>query len=83
MRDKEKGRDTGRGRSRLHAGSPIQDLIPGSRPGPKAGTKLLSRPGIPDLKILKIFIYLFDRERHKQGEWEREKEKKKQSQHRA
>ena len=31
MRDteREKGRDTGRGRSRLHAGSPIWDPIPG------------------------------------------------------
>ena len=25
----ERGRDTGRGRSRLHAGSPMWDLIPG------------------------------------------------------
>ena len=29
MRDTERGRDTGRGRSRLHAGSPTQDSIPG------------------------------------------------------
>ena len=29
MRDTEKGRDTGRGRSRLHAGSPNWDLTPG------------------------------------------------------
>ena len=31
MRDTEteRGRDTGRGRSRLHAGSPTWDLIPG------------------------------------------------------
>ena len=31
MRDthRERGRDTGRGRSRLHAGSPMWDLIPG------------------------------------------------------
>ena len=27
--DTERGRDTGRGRSRLHAGSPTRDLIPG------------------------------------------------------
>ena len=26
---RERGRDTGRGRSRLHAGSPMQDLILG------------------------------------------------------
>ena len=56
MRDteRERGRDTGRGRSRLHAGSPMWDSIlgldpgtPGSCPGPKAGAKLLSHPGIP------------------------------------
>ena len=29
MRDRERGRDTGRGRSRLHAGSPTWDSIPG------------------------------------------------------
>ena len=28
---REGGRDTGRGRSRLHAGSPMQDSIPGLR----------------------------------------------------
>ena len=29
MRDTERGRDTGRGRSRLHAESPMWDSIPG------------------------------------------------------
>ena len=29
MRDTERGRDTGRRRSRLHAGSPTWDSIPG------------------------------------------------------
>ena len=29
MRERERGRDTGRGRSRIHAGSPMWDLIPG------------------------------------------------------
>ena len=49
MRDTERarGRDTGRGRSRLHAGSPMRDSIPG--PEPKAGAKPLSHPGIPVL----------------------------------
>ena len=28
-RERERGRDTGKGRSRLHAGSPMQDSIPG------------------------------------------------------
>ena len=51
---RERGRDTGRDRSRLHAGSPTWDLIvgldpgtPGSRPGLKAGAKPLSHPEIP------------------------------------
>ena len=30
--------------------------IPGSRPGPKAGTKPLSHPGIPKLAYLKTMI---------------------------
>ena len=29
QRGRERGRDTSRGRSRLHAGSPMWDLIPG------------------------------------------------------
>ena len=45
------GRDTGRGRNRLHAGSPttwgLHPETPGSCPGLKAGAKLLSHPGIP------------------------------------
>ena len=51
MIDIERGRDTGRGRSRLHAGSPTWDSIPGLHdrygPGPKAGAEPLSHPGIP------------------------------------
>ena len=39
-KERERGRDTGRGRSRLHAGSLTRDSIlggsPGSGPGPKA-----------------------------------------------
>ena len=51
-RERESGRDTGRGRSRPHAGSPMWGLgpgTPGSCPGPKAGVKLLSHPGIPSI----------------------------------
>ena len=47
MREGKRGRDTGRGRRR---GSPMWDSIPdpqGSRPGLKAGAKLLSHPRIP------------------------------------
>ena len=52
MRDThtERGRDTGRGRSRLHAGRLDMGLdpgTPGSRPWPKAGAKSLNHPGIP------------------------------------
>ena len=31
MRERERGRDIGRGRSRLPAGIPVQDSIPGPR----------------------------------------------------
>ena len=50
MRDTERVRDIGRGRSRLHAGSLMWDLIPGLQDhalGPKTDAKLLSHPGIP------------------------------------
>ena len=46
------GRDTGRGRSRLRAGSQTRDSIsgtPGSRPGPKAGAEPLSHPRKPSI----------------------------------
>ena len=59
-RERERGRDTGRERSRLHAGSPMRlnPGTPGSRPGPKAGAKLLSHPGIPSTSGFKeLFIY--------------------------
>ena len=49
MRDRERGRDTGREKQApcrepdvgLHPGTP------GSHPGPKAGTKPLSHPAVP------------------------------------
>ena len=47
--EREGGRDTGGGRSRLHAKSPTWDSIPGFQdrcPGPKAGAKPL-RPRDP------------------------------------
>ena len=48
-RERERGRDTGGGRSRLHAEPDVglNPGIPGSCPGPKAGTKPLSHPGTP------------------------------------
>ena len=45
------GRDTGRERSRLHAGSPMRASIPGSHPEPKADAQLPSHPGVP------IYVY--------------------------
>ena len=51
-----RGRDTGRGRSRLHAGEPdvgLNPRTPGSCPGLKAGIKPLSHPGIANLSIFK------------------------------
>ena len=54
MRDTERARDTGRGRSKPHAGSPVWDSIlgpQGSHPEPKADTQPLSHPGVPDLKF--------------------------------
>ena len=49
MRDTETGRDTGRERSRLPAGSLVWDSIPdpGSRPEAKADAQPVSNPGIP------------------------------------
>ena len=49
-RERERGRDTGRGRNRLHAGSPMWDLIPGLQDhalGQRQAAKPLSHPGIP------------------------------------
>ena len=51
IRDRERGRDTGRGRSRLPAGSPMPDSIPGLQ-GQALGAKPLSHLGCPILAIL-------------------------------
>ena len=60
--ERERGRDTGRGRSRLHAGSPTWDSIPGlqDQAWAKGGAKPLSHLGCPDLlnPLFKTFIYL-------------------------
>ena len=53
--DRERGRDTGRGRNRLQCRE--RDVgfdpgTPGSRPGPMAGSKPLNNPGIPICYIL-------------------------------
>ena len=53
--ERERGRDTGRGRSKLHAPGTDVGFDPGSpewRPGPKAGAKPLRHPGIPIHRFL-------------------------------
>ena len=47
---RERGRDTGRERNRLHAGSPMWDSIPGLQNhtlGQRQALNRLSHPGIP------------------------------------
>ena len=54
MRDIERGRDTGRGRRRLLAGSPMWGLntrTPGLQPELKADTQPLSHPGAWEREI--------------------------------
>ena len=56
MRDLERGRDTGRGRSRLSCGEPdveVDPRAPGSCPELKADTQLLSHPGVPEGSFLR------------------------------
>ena len=56
--ERERGRDTGRGRSRLHAGSPMWDSIPGSR-GHALGQRRCQTaepPGVPSI----TFFFLTD-----------------------
>ena len=55
MRDTERGRATGRGRSRLLAGNPMWGPDPwtaGSGPEPKADAQPLSHPGVPSFPLL-------------------------------
>ena len=59
MRDTEgeRGRDTGRGRSRLHAREPdvgLDPRTPGSCPEPKADAQSVSHPGVPALELFKV-----------------------------
>ena len=58
-RHTERGRDTGRGKSRLLTRSPVQDSTPGpgSRPEPKADAQPLSHPGVPSLQFNKHLLY--------------------------
>ena len=58
----------------------IDPGTPGSCPGPKAGAKPLSHPGIP-LFFFLIF-YLFIHERHREREAKTQAEREKQASHR-
>ena len=62
MKDiEERGRDTGRGRSRLHAREPDVGLdsgTPGSCPEPKADAQPLSHPGVPTASFRTLFLVL-------------------------
>ena len=55
QRERERGRDTGRGRSRLHAGCPMwtRSRISRITPWAEGGTKPLSHPGCPISKSLR------------------------------
>ena len=62
MRDTERGRNTGRGRSRLRVGSSMWDWIPGvprSRPESKADTQPPPNlPGVPDPIVFNVKIFI-------------------------
>ena len=61
MRDIERGRDTGRGRSRLLAGSPMWDsiLVSEIKPWAAGGAKLLSHRGNPRTALIQILITFY------------------------
>ena len=58
IRDRKRGRDTGRGRSRLHAGSPMWDSILGLRGHilSQRHTQLPNHPGIPVAFLIKKYF---------------------------
>ena len=56
----------------------LNPRTPGSCPGPKAGTKLLSHPGIPPPFLKKNFFYLFIHERHIHTQRQRHRQREKQ-----
>ena len=62
MRHTERGRDTGRGRSRLHAGSPMgtRSWVSRVTPWAKSSTKPLSHPGCPVYFFKTFNIYFTD-----------------------
>ena len=78
MRKRERGTDTGRGRSMLHAGSLMWDLIPGLQDHTLDQRQALNRratPGSPIVIFLKIlFIYSRETQRERERKKERQRE---------
>ena len=75
--ERERGRDIGRGRSRLHAPGArrgIRSRVSRIPPWAKAGAKPLRHPGIPIMPFLKRF-YLFIHGRHTERFRHRQREK--------
>ena len=60
--ERNRGRDTGRGRSRLHAGILMWNSIPGLQDHAWAagGTKPLSHPGIPRSYVFNVWQFFID-----------------------
>ena len=65
MKDTKRGRNTGRGRSRLFIGSLMWDSIPGgdrteqkadTQPEQKADTQPLSHPDVPKVNSLSLIV---------------------------
>ena len=54
MRDRERVRDTGQGRSGLPA--ELDPRILGSHPEPKADAQPLGHPGAPRVLVLRVFL---------------------------
>ena len=52
----------------------LDPRTPGSRPGPKAGAKPLSHPGIPSFFFLRFYLFMRDIEGEKQRQRQREKQ---------
>ena len=78
MRDRERGRDIGRGRSMLHAGSLMWDLIPGPQDQDLSRRQMLnqlSHPGAPYSEIiLDFYLFIHERQRERQRHRQREKQ---------
>ena len=55
MRDRERCRDTGRGRSRLHVGSPMWDSIPGLRDHALSQRQMLNH-GATQVPLLSLIL---------------------------